>query len=62
MTVFEAFGQVVVQMPLDDIGHCKGFGFVQVDLIVTYLTKLFVSIFYLFINILMLISCQYLLW
>ncbi|XP_024628096.1 RNA-binding protein 39 isoform X1 [Medicago truncatula] len=28
--VFEAFGQVeLVQMPLDDIGHCKGFGFVQ---------------------------------
>ncbi|GAU18039.1 hypothetical protein TSUD_51500, partial [Trifolium subterraneum] len=28
--VFEAFGQVeLVQLPLDDIGHCKGFGFVQ---------------------------------
>jgi hypothetical protein len=39
--VFEAFGQVeLVQLPLDDIGHCKGFGFVQVNFIVTYLTKL----------------------
>ncbi|XP_027366739.1 RNA-binding protein 39 [Abrus precatorius] len=28
--VFEAFGQVeLVQLPLDDSGHCKGFGFVQ---------------------------------
>ncbi|CAK8573923.1 unnamed protein product [Lathyrus sativus] len=28
--VFEAFGQVeLVQLPLDEIGHCKGFGFVQ---------------------------------
>lgn len=29
--VFEAFGQVeLVQLPLDETGHCKGFGFVQV--------------------------------
>ncbi|XP_022641507.1 RNA-binding protein 39 isoform X4 [Vigna radiata var. radiata] len=28
--VFEAFGQVeLVQLPLDESGHCKGFGFVQ---------------------------------
>ncbi|KAF7841304.1 RNA-binding protein 39 isoform X1 [Senna tora] len=28
--VFEAFGQVeLVQLPLDETGHCKGFGFVQ---------------------------------
>ncbi|XP_054777097.1 uncharacterized protein LOC129285423 [Prosopis cineraria] len=28
--VFEAFGQVeLVQLPLDEAGHCKGFGFVQ---------------------------------
>ncbi|XP_028798556.1 RNA-binding protein 39 isoform X2 [Neltuma alba] len=28
--VFEAFGQVeAVQLPLDESGHCKGFGFVQ---------------------------------
>lgn len=30
--VFEAFGQVeLVQLPLDETGHCKGFGFVQVS-------------------------------
>ncbi|XP_052110435.1 uncharacterized protein LOC107467320 isoform X4 [Arachis duranensis] len=29
-TVFEAFGQVeLVQLPLDESGNCKGFGFVQ---------------------------------
>ncbi|KAK7390813.1 hypothetical protein VNO78_18900 [Psophocarpus tetragonolobus] len=28
--VFEAFGQVeLVQLPIDESGHCKGFGFVQ---------------------------------
>ncbi|KAI4350258.1 hypothetical protein L6164_004731 [Bauhinia variegata] len=28
--VFESFGQVeLVQLPLDETGHCKGFGFVQ---------------------------------
>lgn len=30
--VFEPFGQVeLVQLPLDETGHCKGFGFVQVS-------------------------------
>ncbi|WVY99127.1 hypothetical protein V8G54_031278 [Vigna mungo] len=32
--VFEAFGQVeLVQLPLDESGHCKGFGFVQVNFV-----------------------------
>lgn len=32
--VFEPFGTVeLVQLPLDETGHCKGFGFVQVRLI-----------------------------
>lgn len=32
--MFEAFGQVeLVQLPLDESGHCKGFGFVQVNFI-----------------------------
>lgn len=29
--IFEPFGEVeLVQMPLDETGNCKGFGFVQV--------------------------------
>lgn len=34
--VFEPFGNVeLVQLPLDETGHCKGFGFVQVSLVKT---------------------------
>lgn len=34
--VFEPFGTVeLVQLPVDDTGHCKGFGFVQVSLVRT---------------------------
>ncbi|KAK4780324.1 hypothetical protein SAY87_016430 [Trapa incisa] len=42
LKIFEAFGLVeLVQLPLDpETGHCKGFGFVQVDGIFLYLMLL----------------------
>ena len=39
--VFEAFGQVeLVQLPVDETGHCKGYGFVQVSTICETFVKL----------------------